>query len=82
MIPGFRVRRHLLGDLSCAHPRHDPSFPHWVCPDCGSQIYSEMIPMQINFDRDAFLYAVSRLGCAIIEEEKARRSQSTSGAVT
>lgn len=60
MIAGFKVRRHLGGDLSCQHPLHDPSFPFWVCPTCGSQVFDEAILLQKDFDARAFQDALSR----------------------
>ena len=60
MIPGFKVRRHLGGSLSCTHPLHDPSFPFWVCPTCGSQVFDEAILLQKDFDERAFRDALQR----------------------
>lgn len=60
MIPGFRVRRHLLGDLACTHPLHDPTFPYWQCPTCGSQVFDEAILLQMDFDSLAFQIALGK----------------------
>jgi hypothetical protein len=81
VILGHRVRRALGRNLACEHPRHDPSFPYWVCPDCGSQVISEMIELQAGFDSAAFWDAVSRDSCARIDAEvKARRHSQSDAA--
>jgi hypothetical protein len=80
VIPGYRVRRALGRNLTCEHPRHDPSFPYWVCPDCGSQVISEAIELQAGFDRAAFWDAVSKDSSARIEAEVKARLHYTADA--